>query len=127
MDCEFDTLQSHRRFHKIGIAYGNCGKADEAVKTCDEFGHLRHLDTTRQDDADAAADQKCDQQECVVLRNNAQYGREQRDRHTRDPVPVAASCGLLIGKPPQGQDKENRCSDVRDGNDAGANHVNLTS
>ena len=48
----------------------------------------------------------------IVLRNDAEQGCEQRNRHADNAVPVAAARGFLVGKSAEREDKKNRRSDV---------------
>ena len=127
MNGQFDTDEVRLGIHEAGEANRDRGKTDEAVQDGDQLRHLRHLHATRKQQTDAAADQQRDDQQRVMLRDHAEDRREQRDRHTDDAVPVAATCGLLVGKTAEGQDEQNRRSDVRHGYDACTNHVDLTS
>ena len=115
------------RIHEAGEADEDRRESDQAVQDGDELGHLGHLHAAREDEADAAADQQRQHQLDIVLRDDAEDGREQRDRHTDDAVPVAASCGLLVRQSAQREDEQNRRGDVGNGNDTCTNHVDLTS
>ncbi len=77
-------------------------------------------------DADAAADEQRHDQESVVLRDDAEDGRAERDRHARDAVPVAAPRGLLVREAAEREDEEYRRRDVGDRDDAWTQHDGLT-
>ena len=127
MDRQLDTRELLGWIHEVDIADGNGCNTDEAVQDRDELGHLGHLHTRGRKQANAATDKQGNKQYRVLRCDDSEYGRNQRDRHTDDAVPVTAARGFLVGKTAKGQDKENGRDDVRHGYDSSVNHVALTS
>ncbi len=120
MNRQFDPLEMRHavRVHEIGKTHGDGSHTDQAVQNRDKLWHLCHLHATREDDADRATDQQRDNQHHVMLGDDTDDRREQRDGHACDAVPVAPSRCLLVRESAESKDKENRCSDVRDRNNA---------
>ena len=126
MDSLFDTGKSGRMVHETHVAHSHRCKAHQAVQDGNQLGHLGHLHATREHDSDAAAYQQGDHQDYVILGYDPKHRGEQCDCHAADAIPVAATRSLLVGKAAQGQDKQNRRSDIRHSYNATTNHVVLT-
>ncbi len=126
MNCQLDAHKVHGRIHEVGETNGNGGKTNKTVKYRDEFGHLRHLHTTRQQNTYTATNQERNEQDRVVLRDDAENRRELCYLQADNAVPVTASCGLLVRQAAEGQDEKYRRGDIRDGNYASADHIDLT-
>ena len=112
VDGQLDAFEVRRRVHEVREADEDSRETDQAVQNGNKLGHLGHLHATREDEADTAAGEQCQHQLDIVLRHDTKDGREQRDRHTDDAVPVAASCGLLVREATQREDEKNRRGDV---------------
>ena len=113
----------------LGSGFGaDCdrSRADQAVQDCYQFRHLRHLHATGQNDADTSTNEQRNEQYFVMSLYNTEDRRQQRDRHTDNAVPVAASCSFLVRQAAQRENKKNGRNDVRHRNYALAHYLNLT-
>ena len=127
MNRLFDAREVGSRVHEIGETDKNRRKADEAVQDGDELGHLGHLHALRKQYADTATGQQRQHEFDIILRDNAEHGRDERDGHAGDAVPVAAPRGFLVREAAEREYEENRRGDVGNGNDTCTDHVDLTS
>ena len=114
MDREFDAavVCQPPRIHEIGKPDSDSRQTHEAVQDRHELRHLRHLNAASSNEADAATDQKRDDQFDVGPLDDAPDRGDQRDRHTDNAVPVAAASRLLVRQPAQGKDEKNGRNDV---------------
>jgi hypothetical protein len=121
-EVSFDVVDGQRdarivrqplRVHEVGKTDRDGREADEAVQYSDQLRHLGHLDPPGRDQPDRAADEQRNEQLCIGLRDDAPNGRQQRDSHADDAVPVAAPRRLLVGQAAERQDEENGRDDVR--------------
>ena len=76
MDGEFDANEMFVGIHETRKSNSDRCQADKAVQNCHELRHLRHLHASCEHNADAAADQKRQQQNFVVPLNDAKHGRK---------------------------------------------------
>ena len=127
MNRFFDAEITFAVAHEVGKAHRDCRGADEAVQDRNELGHLRHLHSPREYQADGAADQQRDDQLVIVGADFTEQGREQCDGHASDAVPVTAPGRFLVGQPAQREDEQDGRDDVRDIDDSFVDHGSLTS
>ena len=91
MNRELHTLEMDRRVHEVREPDQHGSQPDQAVQYGDELRHFGHLHPSRQRQADRAAEQQGCHEFHVVLGDDTEYGRNQRDQHADDAVPVATA------------------------------------
>ena len=100
------------RIHEAGEAHEHGRETDEAVQNSHKLRHLGHLHALGQQETNGSTDQQCKNQLDVVLRDNTENRRQQRDGHADNAVPVTPSSSFLVGQSAERQDEKNRGGDV---------------
>ena len=100
MNRQFDTavMLQPFRVHKIGKSDQDGGQPYETVQNSNQLGHLGHLHTARQNQANTASDQQRHHQNFYIARN-PRDGCYESNSHTDHGIQVTAPCRFRTAQP----------------------------